>query len=424
MLAFHLFKHYLLSRRAGAVVRTVAWLSISGVAVGVMALVVVLSVMNGFNDSIREKLLAVEPHVVASVPGAKTFEDVVASPAFRALKARANLRVSAFETQDVLLRTSEGLYGGAIARGVEPEALAYMLAESRRANMARARPGDARGDFDAPPVADESSRLGPDEAIVGVDLARGLGMFEGDRVIAVAPEALLLPPGEAPAFERLTVKSLLVSNVADVDAKFLYYVRGKALARLRDAASREVGFEVRMPNADDSARLAAEIERLGAKAETWQQRNSTLFYALRLEKFAIGAVLAAAALIASLSIVTVLVLLLMQKRKDIGSLMAMGLSRQRTLAAFVGLGLILGFCGLGGGLAAGLAICYVIQRYPLPILPDYYYDTTIPVRVDPWLIAAVLICATLVAGLSAWLPARAHARLEPADALRARGLGA
>jgi lipoprotein-releasing system permease protein len=175
-----------------------------------------------------------------------------------------------------------------------------------------------------------------------------------------------------------------------------------------------------MPNPERVRDLQREIEARGAKASNWQERNSSLFYALRMEKLAIGAVLATAALIASFSIVTVLVILLTQKRKDIGALMAMGLSRARTQAAFVGLGLILGMLGIGGGLVGGLVACFIIDRYPLPILPEIYYDSTIPATVDPALVAAVLGSAIAIAALSAWLPARAHARLEPAEALRAR----
>ena len=426
MLSWDLFRHYLLSRRAGAVVRSVAWLCIIGVGVGVTSLIVVLSVMNGFNDSIRTKLLAVEPHLVVTIPGISKAEDISSAAIFQTLKRRPELRVDVYETQDVLLRTSDGLYGGAIARGVDAEALAYILNESRKAGQAHrpTYPQDAmQSDAQIPPASPESSDLAPGEAIVGVDLARSLGLFEGDRAVAIAPEALLLPPGEAPPFERVIVKSLLTANVADIDGKMLYYARGKTLARLRDGASREVGFEVRLPDPTRFQDIKAQIEATGAKVATWQERNSSLFYALRLEKFAIGAVLAAASLIASLSIVTVLVLLLSQKRKDIGALMAMGLSARRTQQAFVGLGLMLGLLGMGGGVIAGLTICFIIDRYPLPILPEIYYDATIPSTVDPWLVVTVLASSVVIAGVSAWLPARAHARLQPADALRAREIG-
>lgn len=425
MLSWDLFRHYLLSRRAGAVVRSVAKLCIAGVAIGVAALVVVLSVMNGFNDSIRRKLLAVEPHLTVTVPGLSTEGALNAHPAKAVLdqaRARAgaeNLRFDFFEAQDILLRTTEGVYGGAVARGVDPEALAYVLNESRRANFGRARPGEAA----APDLSPESLKLDEGEAIIGVDLAKSLGLFEGDRAVAVAPEALLLPPGEAPPFERLTIKKALVSNVADIDSKVLFYPRGKALVRLRESASREIGFEVRMKDLGALPALQARLQATGAKVSNWQERNSTLFYALRLERFAMSAVLTTAALIAGLSIVTVLVLLLTQKKKDIGALMAMGLSRAKTQRAFVGLGLILGFAGIGGGLAIGLGICFVIDRYPLPILPEVYYEATIPATIDPWLVAGVLIVAFVIAALSAWLPVRAHSRLEPADALRARDLG-
>ncbi|MEK7355491.1 MAG: FtsX-like permease family protein, partial [Bdellovibrionota bacterium] len=248
--------------------------------------------------------------------------------------------------------------------------------------------------------------------------ARSLGIFEGDKITLIAPEALLLPPGEAPPFERALVKSLITTNIADIDAKMIYYGQGKSLAAFRLSPSREIGVEVRMPDPEDFSSLKGEIEALGAKSESWVDRNSSLFFALKMEKLAMGVFLSLAALIASFSIVTVLVLLLTQKRKDIGLLMSLGLSPKQTRGLFVRVGLILSMIGIGGGLVLGIVFCLVINSVSIPILPDVYYDATIPATVEPKFVLGILLVASVIAFLSSWFPARATTRETPSSALR------
>lgn len=417
MLTWDLFKHYLLSRRAGALIRTVAWLCMAGVAIGVMALVVVISVMNGFNDQIRNRLLAVEPHLVVNILGVKQADELLTTPTYRYLQTLPSVQTQLYESQDVIVRTVDGLFGGAVARGVEPTSLRYILEETRKDTSPSSKPGKG---FDTPPITEESTHLGPNEILVGIDLARSLGIFEGDKVTVIPPESLLLPAGEAPPFARVTVKGLITTNIADLDSKAIFYGRRESFQQFKNSASKVAGFELRLPNPNDDSGLTAELRKHGAEVTSWRERNAALFYALRLEKFAMGSVLALAALVASFSIVTVLVLLLMQKRKDIGLLMALGLSPKRARDLFIRLGLLLSGIGIGTGLVIGVVICLVVQKYPLPLLPDIYYDTTIPASVDPLFILAILVCSFAIAYLSAYFPAKRHTSESPSDCLSNR----
>ena len=135
----------------------------------------------------------------------------------------------------------------------------------------------------------------------------------------------------------------------------------------------------------------------------------------------IGTFLALSALIASFSMVTVLVLLMTQKRRDIGIFMALGFSAAATRKLFLKLGLLLSAIGFGGGLLLGLLVCVLIQKFPLPILPQIYYDTTIPVRIEPGLIAGVALISAVVALVGAWWPAKTYTQILPSEALRSRG---
>ncbi len=414
--AWDIFRHYLLSRRAGALVRTVAWLCISGVALGVAALVVVTSVMNGFNEQIRKRLLAIEPHLVVKIPGAKNTDEILAHPLYQELRSRPGVRAEIFENQEVIVRTVDGLFQGALAKGMEADSLAQIIRESH--DIARSGRIPDENAFETPELQAESLRLGSGEVLVGIDLARVLGIFEGDKIVLIAPEALLLPVGEAPPFERVSVKGFLRTNLEDIDANMIFFARGQSLGAFRRSPSREIGFEIRIPDPLKADELKKELVAKGLQAETWVDRNSALFYALKLEKIAMSVLLGLAALIASFSIITVLILLLMQKRKDIGLLMAIGLSPRATRALFVRVGIILSSIGILGGLFFGLVVCFVLATYPLSILPNIYYDTTIPASVDPRFIIGILVVAGVISYLSAYLPARTATAELPVEALR------
>jgi len=431
MLALTFFRHYLFSRRAGSLVRTVALVCIFGVGIGVSALVVVLSVMNGFNQSLRDRLLAVEPHLVVSLPNVSKFDQVLSHPLFLKLKQRTQLDVRAFENQEVMIRTEDGIFDGGLARGVDSLHLRRILRDIEKTTPQNHGPEQVGTDSETlepmqtPVQADGPNHpheidLGAGEVILGVGLAERLGVYSGSAVTVISPEALLLPAGEKPDFEKATVTGLLTSNIADVDGKVLFYNREKTFLRLKDSASKEVGIEIRLPNAERFAPLKAELEAEGAKVASWVDRNSSLFFALRMEKTAMGVVLALSALISSFSIVTVLFLLLAQKRRDIGVLMSMGLSPRRARFLFMGVGLTLSMMGIGGGLILGLLVCWVVGTFPLDILPAIYYERTIPINVQPSLIGLILVVAVILSLLSAYWPAKQHTRQLPSDLLRAR----
>lgn len=420
MLELEFFRHFLLSRRAGSLIRTIAWLSIVSVAIGVFALVVVLSVMNGFHHAIRKRLLAAEPHLVLNLerpPAEGTFG---LSPEVLSYIQSQKGVLDVVERQDVVMRTGDGVFSGAEARGLDRAAVIRLIESVEEANR-----NEKKSSYSTPPSDEISLSMGPGEVMMGSELARSLGIFEGDRVTLIAPEALLLPAGEAPKFERVTVKRLLTTNVADLDNKLFLYSRGQSLLGLGGNASRRTDVEAWFPNSGDAEKIKSKILALDSKlseahVQTWGDRNSALFHALRLEIVAIGLFLALSTLIAGFSIITVLLILITQKRKEIGLLMAMGLSRQKTRALFTRLGLLLSSVGILSGACLGVVTCLVIDSMDTSILPDFYYDTTIPAKVNPIFVFAVIGVAMGLAFIASYVPARRITDLEPADALMSR----
>jgi len=229
----------------------------------------------------------------------------------------------------------------------------------------------------------------------------------------------LLPAGEVPEYARVRVKKLLSTELSDIDSQMIYYGLGQTFQRFGNTASRQTGIMVRLKHSENFKPLQGRLQKLGVTVESWVDRNSTLFFALTLEKYAIATFLGLSALITSFSIITVLVLLVTHKRGDIGMLKAMGLSRRKTRRVFAGIGLLLSAIGLGGGLLLGVAVASFLKAYPLNILPDIYYDSSIPAEVDVATLIVATIGAILVAVAAAWIPSRIAAQESVVDGLRA-----
>ncbi|MEQ1877282.1 MAG: FtsX-like permease family protein [Bdellovibrionia bacterium] len=403
-----IFKHYLLSKRSSALIRSIAWLCISGVGIGVLAMTVVLSVMNGFDLAIRDRLLAVEPHLVVHVtPDANHDEDAVV----QLLAGRG--QAHPFESRDVIVRTIDGLYGGAVAKGVDTEALTKILRDVSKTRREQQRD---TGPLDGVESAAGGFRLEPGEISMGVDLANSIGVFEGDEVVLATPEALLLPSGEIPTYEKVRVKNFIRTNVPDIDSEMIFYSREAGLRRLQGQLDR--GVEIRLKDPSDYTDLMNEIVHAGYKVESWEQRNSALFHSLRMEKMAIGLFLSLSIIIASFSIITVLVLLVTHKRSEIGLLMAMGLAPARTRNIFAGVGLLLSSIGLFGGLALGVLFCIALDKFSFIRLPDVYYDTRIPVEIDYTVLAGMVGGSLVLALAASWIPALLTTRMSPTEAIR------
>lgn len=408
---WHFFQHLILSPRAGALVRRISALSFGSIALSVFAFLVVLFVMNGMNASIKDRLIALEPHIVVNVEGATRAEEAAAHPDVAALADDPDLHHSFFESQDVILRTLEGQFRGAVARGLDENGLREFLQE-----IHRLRPSG----FSEDPALALGDEPGEGEVLIGIDLARALGLFEGDQLLVLSPESLLLPAGEAPRSERVRVKKVISSNLADLDAQLFVYIRGKALRSLASSPARRAGLEIRLPNGDRADAWKREFgEKPGLRVETWGERNSALFFALRMEKVMIGTFLALAGLVASGSILTVMALLLSQKRRDIALLRVLGLPASETVLLFTRIGMVLAgsaiLLGAFGGVIAGL----YIEANPLRVLPgEVYYDAEIPARFDFFLALLTVSIAGALGFFGAWIPSRSIVDIEPTRLLR------
>ena len=382
---------------------------------GVMAMVVVLSVMSGFGENMKDRLLSVEPHLVIRAEKKEDRREIIGS-----LEKQKGVEALDYEAQDLIIRTQDGNFGAGEAKGYDEQALKKMI---QRVESTRQQQAELQNSFNYFFVSYEELKdkeIKRNEVILGADLARSLGVFEGDEIIGIAPEGLLLPVGEAPPVANLQVIGLLQSNTPEIDGRMVYYKKGKTLRQLGKTSSFHRGVEVRFDDPDDFAAYEKKFEKQGFLVESWAERNSALFYSLKMEKILMTVFLSLTLLVGSFSIITVLVMLGTQKRKDMGLLMALGQSPKKTRGLMTKIGFMLSGLGVGLGLALGLIFTFVLDNYAFIQLPDIYYDTTIPVKIEPLGIALVVLISLSISLIAAWLPAYLTVERSPADSLRSR----
>ncbi len=400
-LSLTFFTHFLFSKRGGALIKIIAWLCVLGIGTGVFALVVVMSVMNGFNTSIRTRTLSVEPHLVISVRDAtQDAED----KAVAWLKEK-NYDFDYTDTQDVILRTQAGVVQGGIAQGVSQNTLNQIIEGNRKRQNREA--GEA-----------QEYKLRAGEILVGMGLGDTLGLFENDPLVVIAPETLLGSKEALPLFETVKVKDFLRTEVEGIDAHKIYYIRESTLGRLQRSASLEKTIEVRLPNAENFESDKKTLESMGLSVQSWRDRNSNLFYSLKLEKFVVALLLGLSTIIASFSLVTLMVIMVTQKKKDIGVLMAMGFDSHLVTKIFQFMGVGVSLIGIFGGILLGIPTCYILQNYSQGMLPAIYADTNIPAEVHGSQIVLLLMVSIAVATAISWLAVRRITQLTPVDALK------
>lgn len=416
MLVGHFFHHLIFSKRAGSLIRRISWLSLVGISISVTAFLVVLFVMNGMNAAIKKRILGLEPHLYVQATGVTNSAVLEAHPVFQRLRENPENRAYVYETQDVIVRSQDGQFRGGVARGVNRESLEHFIEQLQKLER---RPQDN----ESPTYFwDPQDIPGAGEILVGVDLAQSLGVFEGDYVTLVSPSGLLLPPGETPRFERVRIKRIITTGLADVDSQSLFYQRGETLNALLSDGGRKMGIEVWIPLGFDAPKVKEELAKFSdVVVETWMDRNSALLYALKLEKLTIGTFLGLAGIIAASSILTVLTLLVTQKKRDIAILRAIGFSGKQTVRTFTLLGFSLASVGVLSGVVLGTGIGLYIEANPLKLVQsEIYYDPSLPALVDFGLVFAVLIVSALIAWLGSYIPARTASEIRPSDALRVK----
>ena len=403
---FHVAARYLLARRRQAFISVISAVSALGVTVGVMALVIALALMTGMQEELRDRIIGSAAHVYVHKLGGGGFVDPEAEAA--KLAAVPGVVAAAPATLGRAVASAAGVNAFITLKGVDPglEAQVTEVADSIR-----------RGSFAVLPEAHDGALGG---VVIGEDLARALRVSVGGAISVLTPQgATLSPMGLMPRPRRLKVVGVFSLGLREYDQSYGFVTLDVA-GRLFNREGFDL-MELRVENLDDAPRVASAVaETLGAEyfAEDWGRLNQSLFQALWLEKMAIGITIGLIMMVAALNIAASLVLLVMEKSRDIAILKTMGARSRSVRVIFVLQGAIIGVVGTAAGAACGVALSWLADRHRWIRLPDVYDVAWVPFRVDPGNLAAVVLGALAVCLLATLYPSRQASRLDPAEALR------
>ncbi len=405
-------RRYLSSASAGRYAPLLTATAIAGVAVGTMALIVVMSVMRGFREELASRLMGFDAHITLTREA--DGRDLGREDVERMLGVAVVRDVAPFVEGEAIATSTAGgdtAVLGVRVRGVDPDQLGAL--EGVELYMPESTP-------DIGVLANQDNE-GLPPVVIGSEIV-GLLMVHpdfGDAVEMTAPLAEVGPTGELmPQRRRFRVAGVFRAGVYDYDSKYMLVGLEEA-SRLLGEQARE-GWQVRLEDTDDLPKaLAAVRAKLpeGWLAAGFDEHNRKLFAALRLERVAMTAILIMVLIIASCSIAGVVLLITAAKRKDVAILQSLGMSEGRVRRIFLDYAALIGVAGAGVGLAGGIVASLAADRWPVT-LPDSYYLEYLPVDLSvgyALLFAAVGVAVAVVASL---YPMRQVTRQSPAEVLR------
>ncbi|HKB08661.1 MAG TPA: ABC transporter permease [Candidatus Polarisedimenticolia bacterium] len=403
-------QRYLLAQRKQAIIYVISLISILGVIVGVAALVVVLALMTGFQDQIQEKIFGANAHLtIFSGLSGRPLEDV---PAVLArLKGVPPVQAAAPVVYEKGMAMSELNTAGAavLIKGIDPQAEREITALSAQ----------VRGDLKVLTLPGTNGR---DRAILGKDLALNLGVGPGDVVRVIIAQANVTPFLTVPRSREFEVAGIADAGFYDYDNSRIYVSLQAARKFSGLLATQATAIEVRVRDPGDLQEASAAVQTAlgsGMYVNDLIRMNKTFFSALRFEKLGMSIAIGLIVLVAALNIVSILILMVMEKVRDIGVLLAMGATSHGIRRIFLVQGLIIASIGTGAGIVMGTSLAWILDRFHLISLPvDVYFIPYVPFHIRPMDVLTVAITTVGVSFLATLYPSWRAARLDPSEALR------
>jgi lipoprotein-releasing system permease protein len=402
----HVAVRYLLARRKQAFISLISLVSTAGVAVGVMATIVALALMTGLQGELRDRIVGASAHAYAWKLGEGGIAD------YRAERDRLREVPGVLGAAPAILGKALISAGGGEAfitlKGIDP------VLEGEVTEIAAAVGSGSLA------ALDEADGDPVDRIVIGQVLAAQLGAFVGDRVTVLTPHGTLSPMGLMPRPRRLEVAGIFSLGLHEFDAAYGFVSL--------DVAKRLLGkdrvdfMQLRVDDIYAAPEIARRVtETLGPDylTQDWADMNRALFSALTLEKMAIAITIGLIVMVAALNIVASLILLVMEKSRDIAILKTMGASARSVTRIFMLQGLIIGLIGTGVGALGGYVLSTVADRYRLVRIPmDVYQVSHVPFTVLAVDFTVVVLAAIVICFVATIYPSRQAARLDPVEALR------
>jgi len=404
---------YLRARRSETFISLITVISVLGVMIGVMTLNVVMAVMTGFEETLRDRLLGINAHIalVKSGDQLRDYEQLL-----ERVQKENGVAAAAPTIYGQVMLTSGPRVSGVFVRGVDPDRV------NRVVDIEKYVKEGSLQELKKPQAIQVEDRtvLLPG-VILGVRLANQLGVFRGSPLQVVSPLGSPTAIGVIPKVRRFVVVGIFDSGMSEIDSTLVYMSLGDA-QKFFEIGDAVTNIEIRVQDVYQAKTVADSIQRkLGFPylTEDWSRLWPNLFSALKLEKTVYFLVLLLMVLIGAFNIISTLIMVVMEKRKDIAILQSMGAPRAGIRKIFLIKGCVIGVVGTGLGVLFGLAICLLIQKYRFIELPkDVFLISTVPVRIY-WSNFLLVGFASLgVCLLASIYPARQAAKLDPVEIIR------
>ncbi len=405
---------YLKSKKNSRFLSFITILSVMGVALGVTSMLVVLSVMEGFENELKKRMMASELHILiqptSSSPGFQGGVVPESDLNFSTLglleKDRAKI-AGLWPTlaTEVILKAGTKITGISL-KGVPSDRIKQLKTQMTES----AQPNLLRG---------EKSVVQLPGVYLGQELAFELGLIPGDTVTLISPTETEGPMSTVPRLKRYVIYGVYHSGEPEQEMHTVYASLGAVRSFLRKSGVVSQ-WEVSVRDFDQAPGLARTISKLvpSFRVQDWNQLNAHLFASLRTERLSMSIILAFIIIVASFNIVTTLTLMVLEKKKEIAILKTMGARKGEVAAIFVGEGLLIGSIGTLSGVVLSLVICGALKRYDFIQLPAIYYDRTLPVSFRVEYFVGVPLVALLIVLFACLYPSQRAARLNPLDGIR------
>ncbi len=413
---------YLRAKRKQVFVSIITFISIAGIFLGVAALIIVLAVMNGFETDLRNKILGINSHIVLmEYSGTMKNQDRVLK---EVEQVSGVVAAAPFIYSQALLKSSNSA-SGVVLRGLATDRT------SRVIDLGKMQQGslDYLARDGRPASGIDKDLIDLPGLIVGKELAKNLGITLFETASIVSPMGISTPMGMMPRMKKFLVVGIFDSGFYEYDST-LAYISLRDCQEFLNMGEEVTGIEVRVDDIYKADAIGKAIERkLGFPywARNWMEMNKNLFSALRLEKRVMFIILSLIVLVAAFNIITALIMVVMEKNKDIAVLKSMGATSGSIMKIFILQGLTIGSIGTVLGCIGGLAIAtnlskislFVERLLGIKILPgDVYYLNELPSRVNYGDVAIIIAGTILICFLSTIYPSWRASKLDPTEALR------
>jgi lipoprotein-releasing system permease protein len=404
---------YLKARRQETFISLITVISILGVMIGVMTLNIVMAVMTGFEETLRDRLLGINAHIalVKSGDQLRDYEKLV-----EMVRREPGVVAASPAIYGQVMITAGPRVSGVLVRGVDPDRVNAVIDIQKYVIE-----GSLQNLKQPQTLRIEDRTVSLPGVILGARLANQLGVFPGTPVQVVSPLGSPTAIGVIPKVRRFMVVGIFKTDMSEIDSTlvFMNLYDAQKFFELGDAVT---NIETRVKDVYQARQIADEIQRqLGFPyfAEDWSRLWPNLFSALRLEKTVYFLVLLLMVLVGAFNIVSTLIMVVMEKRKDIAILQSMGATRESIRKIFLFKGCVIGIVGTVLGVVLGLAVCFLIQKYRFIELPkDVFLISTVPVRIYLSNYLLVAFSSLLVCLLASIYPARQAAKLDPVEIIR------